>query len=131
MMNKERLEMLNEYIKSGITPILIENMPASVFDNATILNANCDISDLNGHYENINFVAPSWYNKLKQNQTKMLVINNINEIDVNEQTKFIEILKYKKISTFDLPKDCIIIVTAKNLKERPINEEVYSLLAHI
>lgn len=106
-------------------------MPASVFDNATILNANCDISDLNGHYENINFVAPSWYNKLKQNQTKMLVINNINEIDVNEQTKFIEILKYKKISTFDLPKDCIIIVTAKNLKERPINEEVYSLLAHI
>lgn len=130
-MNKERLEMLNEYIKSGITPILIENMPASVFDNATILNANCDISDLNGHYENINFVAPSWYNKLKQNQTKMFVINNINEIDVNEQTKFIEILKYKKISTFDLPKDCIIIVTAKNLKERPINEEVYSLLAHI
>lgn len=130
-MNKERLEMLNEYIKSGITPILIENMPASVFDNATILNSNCDISDLNGHYENINFVAPSWYNKLKQNQTKMLVINNINEIDVNEQTKFIEILKYKKISTFDLPKDCIIIVTAKNLKERPINEEVYSLLAHI
>lgn len=130
-MNKERLEMLNEYIKSGITPILIENMPASVFDNATILDANCDISDLNGHYENINFVAPSWYNKLKQNQTKMLVINNINEIDVNEQTKFIEILKYKKISTFDLPKDCIIIVTAKNLKERPINEEVYSLLAHI
>ena len=130
-MNKERLEMLNEYIKSGITPILIENMPASVFDNATILNANCDISDLNGHYENINFVAPSWYNKLKQNQTKMLVINNINELDVNEQTKFIEILKYKKISTFDLPKDCIIIVTAKNLKERPINEEVYSLLAHI
>ena len=130
-MNKERLEMLNEYIKSGITSILIENMPASVFDNATILNANCDISDLNGHYENINFVAPSWYNKLKQNQTKMLVINNINEIDVNEQTKFIEILKYKKISTFDLPKDCIIIVTAKNLKERPINEEVYSLLAHI
>ncbi len=130
-MNKERLEMLNEYIKSEITPILIENMPASVFDNATILNANCDISDLNGHYENINFVAPSWYNKLKQNQTKMLVINNINEIDVNEQTKFIEILKYKKISTFDLPKDCIIIVTAKNLKERPINEEVYSLLAHI
>lgn len=130
-MNKERLEMLNEYIKSGITPILIENMPVSVFDNATIIDANCDISDLNGHYENINFVAPSWYNKLKQNQTKMLVINNINEIDVNEQTKFIEILKYKKISTFDLPKDCIIIVTAKNLKERPINEEVYSLLAHI
>lgn len=130
-MNKERLEMLNEYIKSGITPILIENMHASVFDNATILDANCDISDLNGHYENINFVAPSWYNKLKQNQTKMLVINNINKIDVNEQTKFIEILKYKKISTFDLPKDCIIIVTAKNLKERPINEEVYSLLAHI
>lgn len=130
-MNKERLEMLNEYIKSGITPILIENMPVSVFDNATILDANCDISDLNGHYENINFVAPSWYNKLKQNQTKMLVINNINKIDVNEQTKFIEILKYKKISTFDLPKDCIIIVTAKNLKERPINEEVYSLLAHI
>lgn len=130
-MNKDRLKMLSEYIKSGISPILFENIPTSILENAIVLEANCNKSELNGHYEGINFVAPTWYNELKKSLTKILVINNINDINKEEQTKFIELLKYKKISTFDLPKNCIIVVTSNNLKEKPINEEVYSLMAHI
>ncbi len=130
-MSKDRLEMLNEYIKAKISPILLENVSSSIFENATILEADCNISELNGHYENIDFIPPSWYDELVKKQTKILVINNINEIEIKEQTKFIEILKYKKVNTFDLPKDCIIIVTANNLKEKKINEEVYSLMVHI
>lgn len=130
-MNKEKLKMLKEYINIGILPILIENVSDLMFEDAIILEANCDITELNGHYEGINFVAPSWYNELEKRQEKILIINNINQIDKEEQTKFIEILKYRKVSTFDLDKNCIIIVTANNLKENPINQEVYSLMVHI
>lgn len=63
--------------------------------------------------------------------TSVLVIENINEIPLEEQTKFIEILKYKKVSTFELPKNCLVIVTCSDLTANKINEEVYSLLAQI
>ena len=58
-------------------------------------------------------------------------IDNINNVGLEEQKKFIELLKYKKISTFELPNDCLIIVTCSNLKKNKISEEVYSLLVHI
>lgn len=133
-MNKEQIEMINNYIKAGISPILLENIPAKLFKNVTIIKADCDISLLNGHYENIDFVAPTWYQELieicKENYA-VLVIENINTVPKEEQKKFIELLKYKKISTFDLPKNCIIVVTCTNLKEQSIDEEIYSLMAHI
>lgn len=130
----EQLKMLDSYIKSGISPILLENIPTKVFEGAVILESDCNNSLLNGHYEGVEFKAPEWYEKLiqisKENHA-VLLIDNINKISKEEQTKFIEIFKYKKVSTFDLPKNCTIIVTCSNLKERPINEEVYSLMAHI
>ncbi len=129
-MNKDKIIILDSYIKSGVSPILIENVPSKIF-NGTILKANCDISMLNGHYENIDFVAPKWYQNLIKMRVPLLIIENINLISLDEQAKFIELLKYKKISTFDLPKNCLIIVTTTNLKENPLNEEVYSLMAHI
>lgn len=133
-MSGEQLKMLDSYIKSGMSPILLENIPAKVFEGAIILESDCDNSLLNGHYDGMEFKAPEWYEKLiqisKENHA-VLLIDNINKISKEEQTKFIEIFKYKKVSTFDLPKNCTIIVTCSNLKERPINEEVYSLMAHI
>ena len=42
-----------------------------------------------------------------------------------------EILKYRQVSTFELPKNTVIVVTAKEINENTINEEIYSLVAHI
>lgn len=124
----KKLLMLNEY------PILVEDIPNELFENSVILNNDCDISLLNGHYEGVNFVAPDWYNilteKCKDGLT-LLIINGINNIDRDEQLKFVEILKYRKISTFDLPKNCSIIVTAYDLENKPIAEEIYSLVASV
>lgn len=130
-MYKEKLEILDSYLKSGLTNILIEDMPKEIFKDEIILEPNCTIDDLNGHYEGIEFMPPKWYQELIKNNKKILVINDINKLPIEEQSKFGEILKYKKISTFDLPKDCIVIVLVNNLKENKICEEVYSLLAHI
>jgi len=130
-MKSERMEMLEGLLKSKVSPVLIENFPASIFTDAVIIDSNCSIEELNGHYEGVEFLPPEWYKKLESLSEKVLVISNINKIPENEQKKFVEILKYKKVSTFDLPENTIILVTASNLEENKINEEVYSLMAHI
>lgn len=133
-MNRERFNLLENYIKSGISPLLVQNIPSNSFKNSVVIKGNIDRSELNGHYENIDFCPPAWYKELLDKSkinTTVLVIENINEIKLEEQNKFIEILKYKKISTFELPKNCLVIVTCSDLSTNKINEEVYSLLAQI
>lgn len=133
-MNEARLKMFENYIKSGVSTLLVQNIPSNSFNNSVIIKANINKSELNGHYENIEFCPPIWYKEVVEKcKTKIgvLVIENINEIPIVEQTKFIEILKYRKVSTFDLPKNCFIIVTCSDLSLNKINEEVYSLLAQI
>ena len=130
-MEKEKKDLLEAYVKSGITNILIEGMSAGDFKNCVVIDSKCDISLLNGHYEDTEFVGPKWYYELLKKDRPVLIINEINSISKEEQSKFVEILAYKKISTFELPKKCIVIATCNNLKDMPINENVYSLMAHI
>ena len=133
-MKEDKIKILSTYIKSGISPILMEDVSTKIFDDAIIIDSNCDRAQLNGHYEGTNYVAPEWYNELVKKSKEpysILVISQINKIPTNDQIKFGEILKYKKVSTFQLPKNCIIIVTVSNLNNNPINESVYSLLAHV
>ena len=129
-----KVEMVENYINAGISPILIEDGSDKMFSNAVRLEADCDASFLNGHYEDINFVAPKWYYELcekSKNTRSLLLINELNKVSPEEQLKFLELFKYKKISTFDLPDNCVIVVTSSKLKENPIAQDIYSLMAHI
>lgn len=133
-MKSEKIEMLETYIKCGISPIILEDFSIENLKNAVVLEANCRINMISGHYEGATFVAPDWFNKLQQNSKNrycLLVVNNINKISKKEQLKFVELFKYKKIGTFELPKNCIIIATCSNLKENQMSEDLYSLCAHI
>ena len=124
---KDKKEMLLSYIKVNVVPVLVDFMSASDFDNAVVLPANTPVSELNGHYEGTEFVPPKWFNELTSN--KYLIIDKIDTISKEEQKKFIEILKYRKISTFDLPNECRIIVTASEIDN--VDEEILSLVAMI
>lgn len=131
-MNDAKRELLMSYIKSNVAPILVDFIDGNNIPNSVVLPANLEISELNGHYENIEFVSPEWLNKLKNyNTPTILVIDKIDSIPKNEQTKFVEILKYRQVSTFELPKNTVIVVTAEYINENTINEEIYSLVAHI
>ena len=133
-MNGEKIIMLENYIKLKMSPILLEDITIELFKNAVILEADCDDSLLAGHYEDINFVPPEWYNELlskNNSEHSLLLIPNINKISLEEQLKFVELFKYKKINTFKLPEQTIILATATNLKENPIAEPIYSLMIHI
>lgn len=127
-MDNKRLELLNAYIKSNVAPILIEKMPKEVFhENAVIIESTIDKTHLNGHYEGIKYLPPNWFKELEKKD--ILVIHQLSSISKNEQKKFVEILKYRKVSTFDLPKRCVIIITCDDSSK--ISEEIYSLVAHI
>lgn len=130
-MNTSKRELLMSYIKSNVAPILVDFIEGKDIPSSVILPANLEKSELNGHYNNIEFLPPEWLNNLENTIPSILVIDKIDIISKKEQTKFIEILKYKQVSTFELPKNTIIIITAKEISERTINEEIYSLVAHI
>lgn len=106
-MRNNKLDMLDSYVKAGISPILLEEIPTTAFKNAVVIEANCTNDLLNGHYEDINFVPPEWYNKLlekSKNTYALLVINELNKIASEDQLKFIELFKYKKIVHLNYPK---------------------------
>ena len=133
MTNSEREKILLNYLEANVAPILVESNSIKNFKNMVSIDGDCSVGVLNGHYEGKEFVAPSWYNELItfNNKKSVLMINNINSANLNDQSKFIEILKYRKINTFELPSNCVVIATYTDLKSKPINEEVYSLFAHI
>ncbi len=129
---KNKKEILLSYIKANVAPILVDFMSGKDLPDATILSSNIDAKELNGHYEGENFVPPKWLNEiLNSNTCKILVIDKIETISKEEQMKFIEILKYRKVSTFELPNNCIIIVTANEISKDKINEEIFSLVVRI
>lgn len=131
-MNDAKRELLMSYIKSNVAPILVDFIEGSNISNSIVLPANLEISELNGHYENTEFYPPEWFMKLKNSSAPtILVIDKMDSIPSIEQTKFIEILKYRQVSTFELPEHTMIVVTAKKINENTINEEIYSLVAHI
>ena len=134
-MNKEQIDLLGEYIKAGTSAILIEEIPENAIKKgAVVLEADCSKAELMGHYENLEFIAPEWYKKLmdsSKEHTPVLIIKDINKIPEEEQKKFIELFKYRKVYVHKLPENCMIFATYSNLEERPIQEELYSFMVHI
>ena len=134
-MNKEQVDLLGEYIKAGKLAVLIEELPESVIEKgAIVINSDCSSSELMGYFDNLEYIVPEWYNKLMESRkihTPVLIIKDINKVPEEEQRKFIELLKYKKVYVNKIPENCMIFVTYSDLKENPIEEEVYSFMAHI
>ena len=130
-MMTEKKEMLLSYIKANVAPILVDFLEGKDLDQGTIIESDIDINELSGHYEGTEYKPPKWLKELEENKTKLLVIDKIDKISIEEQKKFVEILKYKKVSTFNLPKECVILLTAKEINKETVSEEILSLVAMI
>ncbi len=129
---EDKKEMLLSYIKANVAPVLVDFISSKDLNEAVVLPANIDTKELNGHYDGVDFMPPKWLNEiLSTNESKFLVIDKIDTILKEEQLKFCELLEYRKISTFELPKNCVIIVTANEINQDKINEEIFSLVARI
>lgn len=133
-MKKLDLEMLKELLMMNDFPILVEELPNELLEDAIILMNDIDISLLNGHYEQTEFLPPVWYYKLVEKAKEkqiLLILNRVNFLPKEEQLKFLEILKYRKISTFPLPKNCSIIVVVPDLENHPLAQEIYNIVAKV
>ena len=129
---EDRKEMLLSYVRANVVPVLEDFIFGKDLEKATILPSNINREELNGHYEGTKFMPPKWLEEiLESNKEKLIVIDEIDKISKEEQLKFVELLKYRKISTFSLPKGCLIIVTAHEINKETINEEIFSLVAKI
>lgn len=129
---EDKKEMLSSYIKANVAPVLVDFISGKDINGAVVLPANIDVKELNGHYEESEFVSPKWFNDIiSTNANRILVIDKIDTISKEEQLKFCELLEYRKISTFNLPESCVIIVTANEINKNKINEEIFSLVARI
>ncbi len=125
-------EILLSYIKANVAPILVDFNFSKYLNDAIILPANINVKELNGHYNETDFMPPKWFDEVSNaNASRILVIDKIDMISKEEQLKFCELLKYRKISTFELPKSCIIIVTASEINKDKISEEIFPLVALI
>ena len=103
-MNNEKLELLEKYLEIGTSPLLIKNIEIDKFNNSVTLDANIDGSELNGHYENIDFCPPDWYKELlkkSKNGYVILHIKNIDSIEIEEQNKPCDCNCHKREMFFD------------------------------
>ena len=130
---ENRREMLKAYIETNVAPILIKDIEISSIPDAVMIPANIDNTLLQGHYVVDKFVPPKWYEELatKTAKYKYLVIRDIDSISKDDQLKFVELLKYRKIGEFKLDENCVIIITAKEINGDVIASDIYALVAHI
>lgn len=129
---EKRQELLMSYIRANVAPILVDFISGKDVKSAVVIPANIDNKELNGHYDGIDFMPPKWLSEITEtNENKFLIIDKIDSISKEEQLKFCELLEHRKISTFDLPKSCVIILTANEINKDKISEEIYSLVAQI
>lgn len=119
----ERMNILNAYMSANVAPILEGFIFGSDIPNSVIIDAKISLDDLYNDGDN------SWFKSL--GERKILVIDNLDSISKDEQVKFMELFKYRKIGSMFLQDDVVIIVTAKRIDRDRINEAIYSLVVHI
>ena len=99
-MNKEQVDLLGEYIKAGKSAVLIEEIPESVIEKgAIVINSDCSSSELMGHYDNLEYIVPEWYNKLMESSkihTPVLIIKDIIKYQKKNKESLLNYLNIKK-----------------------------------
>ena len=100
-----------------VSPLIICGSLNRMLEGGVIIDASISSTEL-GIVQTANGPKkPSWFIDLEQNKSKTLVINNIDKIDEYEQQKFVEILKYKTISSVSLPQKTKIVVLCNNFNK--------------
>lgn len=127
-MNNSKLELFKAYIYANVCPILIDNIDIDIFKNISVIIKN-DITkeELNGSLNK----KPEWYKELEDSNKIILIIEDIDKISKEEQLKFHELLKYRKVGKYNLKNNVVIILTASKISSDTISENIYSLISHI
>lgn len=111
-------KLLNKIDKlSAVSPILVEGMTKEDFKNAEILPASIPSKDLGIVNTSKGLKAPKWFAHVMKSDINTIIIDGIDGIDMENQEKFYELLKYKTISSIEFYKEIKIVVLYKDLKK--------------
>ena len=106
---------IDVYENAKIAPVLIKDIDKKILNEAVVIDSIIDSKDLGVVNTDKGIKYPKWYDEIVKLDYRILIIKDIDKIEEYEQEKFYELLKYKEISNFKLPKDLKIFVTYSNL----------------
>ena len=106
---------IDVYENAKIGPVLIKDIYKKILNDAVVIDSTINSKDLGVVNTDKGIKYPKWYDEIVKLDYRILIIKDIDKIDEYEQEKFYELLKYKEISNFKLPKDLKIFVTYSNI----------------
>ena len=127
------IEKLNELIELSNDPIVLKDTKFKLTGQEVIIEANTPVKGISERYIDGSVEAPDWYKDLMKINSKrpILIINNINSIDEVQQARFLELIKYKKVGSFALPENTLILITYYSSEKYKLNESIASLVMHM
>ena len=127
------IEKLNELIELSNDPIVLKDTKFKLTGQEVIIEANTPVKGISERYIDGSVEAPDWYKDLMKINSKrpILIINNINSIDEVQQARFLDLIKYKKVGSFTLPENTLILITYYSSEKYKLNESIASLVMHM
>ena len=128
MTREERFAAMAEYHISFRT----DRVPEEYLQYATFLPADCDAPTLRGSFDGRDFHAPEWAAGLDANSDapmNLLVIRGMETLSDRAQTKFRDILKFRKSWMTELPENCAVVVLLP--ADFRLNPEIGALMARV
>lgn len=107
--------------------IIIEGLDAKLIKDAVIINANINSQDLGIKIDSNGYIYPKFISELENSKTKILIIDELDEISKEEQEKFYGLIKYKGINGYKFPKETQIIITTKTNGLNKISQDILNL----
>jgi len=105
-------------IKSSLTPLVKNN-------NTVVIDSNINSKELGVVNGEKGKAFPKWFENLTLKKCKYLLIDKVDLIDLEEQEKFYEILKYRTITGISIPRETKILLTIEKIEN--ISKNILSL----
>lgn len=132
-MTDETMKKINKIIANNDKwPLILEGVNAEWFNNATILDANISSTELGIRNSETGFIYPNWLKQLLEKSKNikthnLLVIDKLENLDIEEQRKFIGLLKHKGVNGLKFPEGTQIIIVIEKGKIDKISKDIASL----
>ncbi|PKK95952.1 MAG: hypothetical protein CVV59_01020 [Tenericutes bacterium HGW-Tenericutes-4] len=125
---------LAQLIQVNVMPILMQNNDVLVSfiqqskPNVTKMNALKSASELglDGLEKPLKWLQ--LVTEHENEKTNILLIENFLKLTEQEQMKFYELLKHRKVAQQNLPKNCCIVIEGNSLEKNKISPIIFSLI---
>ncbi len=120
MIKKSKIKLSQVIKNNNLNPLIILGNELKEYQNKVEISANIDERFLN--------LSADWQEELTQKSSQekaYCIIIGIEDISLQEQEKFVNLLKNRRAGNYKLPNNAMIIILANN--ENKISDKIKSL----